>query len=145
MSIKFNRQEKIDLSWGDIVYDELGRSIRSEDRARSTGPHLISDVISYLESTRGTFRQLDLSNNILSDEGISPLVKELQHHKDLEELNLSNNMISNSGLLCLKPLLELDNLVLLDISENYGPSDEVLTDLLTTIPERNKDKLRVIY
>jgi Leucine-rich repeat (LRR) protein len=126
--------ELIDLSGQNIVYDALGDDIHSEARslADSVGlPQLIRDIVGYLKRMKGTFTRINLSNNLLCDEGLSVLVSELKDHGDLEEIDLRDNGISDIGLRKAQDLMKLPKLRSLYLSENYGPSEETLAALVS--------------
>ncbi len=119
----------INLANCNIVYAELGKSVQAQS-GFIKDVRLVKDVVECLHSMKGTFTKLDLSNNLLSDEGLSAVAAELKEHTDLVEINLCNNKISDKGLQSyLKWLLLLPHLKMLDISQNFGPSDETLNVL----------------
>ncbi len=121
-----NSLSLIDLSNCNIVYSELGKSVHAKSGFLKE-VRLVKDVVECLHSMKGTFTRVNLSNNLLSDEGLSVLAAELKEHEDLEEIYLCNNKISDKGLeRSLKQLLLLPHLKILDISQNYGPSTKTL-------------------
>jgi len=134
----------IDLSNYDIVYNELGEDICHASKSLENGkPHLVREVVSYLHRMKGTFKKLDLSYNIISDEGLLLLINELKEHDTLEEINLTKNKISDKGLQYLGDLLILNRLKKIDISQNYGPSDETIKILESSISQKRKTKLSI--
>ncbi len=135
----------IDLSGQNIVYDELGDDIRSETSSLSgevAVPQLISKVIIYLRGMKDTFIRINLSNNLLSDEGLVTLVSELREHQNLEEIDLRENRISDVGLRKVQDLMRLPKLKCLCISENYGPSEDTITDLVSWATATEQPALR---
>ncbi len=117
----------INLANHNIMYKELGENVNGSS-GFVKNVFLVKEVVNYLHRMKGTFLKLNLSNNILSDEGLLELTQELKDHQDLEEVYLSNNNISDKGLQrCLKELLLLPRLKTLDISKNFGPSEETFT------------------
>lgn len=135
----------LNLSSSNIVYNDLGEEIRSESRLDNTRPRLISDVIIFLQNMRGTFTHLNLANNLLSDEGVNVLVKELENHPLLEEINLSRNMISDAGLKALIPLVHgLKHLIKLNITKNYGPGEETFLKIKQAVPLDRQSKFQII-
>lgn len=138
--------ELIDLSDHNIVYDELGDDIYSEapsGEGNESAPTLIGDVVKSLNKMKGTFTRINLSKNLLSDEGVLVLVEELKNHSDLKEIDVRENMISDLGLRKTRELLmHLSNLSTLYLSGNYGPSEETITYLVSWAPEANRAALR---
>ncbi|MBA3752032.1 hypothetical protein H0X06_04525 [Candidatus Dependentiae bacterium] len=117
----------IDLSNCNIVYDKLGESIyENSSFLYGKGPRLVKDVVTYLHRQKNSFFKVNLSHNHLSDEGLQVVVHELKNHEFLEEIYLCDNKISDEGLKCLKELLSLSSLKILDISKNYGPTEKIL-------------------
>ncbi len=133
----------IDLSNCNIVYDKLGESIyENSSFFYGKGPRLIKDVVTYLHSQKNTFFKVNLSDNHLSDEGLQVLVDELKSHEFLEEIYLGNTKISDEGLKCLKELLSLPSLKILDISKNYGPTEKTLEILCAADSEEITELLK---
>jgi hypothetical protein len=137
--------EYLDLSSQNIVYDDLGDDISSDAASSDSNPsrpYCIRDVVSYLKKIKGTFKKINLSRNILSDEGLLVLVSELKDHDELEEIDLRENMISDIGLRNAKDLLKLPKLRVLYLSGNYGPSEETITELISWAKEEEQGSLR---
>lgn len=137
--------EYLDLSNQNIVYDDLGDDISSDATSSDSNPsrpYCIRDVVSYLKKIKGTFKKINLSRNILSDEGLLVLVNELKDHDELEEIDLRENMISDIGLRNAKDLVKLPKLRVLHLSGNYGPSEETITELISWAKEEEKSSLR---
>jgi len=112
----------IDLSNNCIVYDFLN------DNENISNP--ISEIINKINKLK--IKKMNISNNILSDEGLEVLINELVKHNELEELDISNNKISDIGLRCIKNLLQgVPNLKKIIMTENYGPSDETIKELIS--------------
>lgn len=74
--------DHLDLSGRSIVYDYL---------AEETDDMPVSKLVEQLSGQRNTFSSLDLSDNMLSHEGIDALLPELVHHTRLTWLNISHN------------------------------------------------------
>jgi hypothetical protein len=106
----------IDFSNKCIVYDKLNENGLT-----------ISNIINRINRLK--IKKMNISNNLLSDEGLQVLVDELVKHNELEELDVSNNMISDIGLRCLKKLSFCKNIKKIIIEGNYGPSEETLYEL----------------
>jgi len=140
--------ELLDLSYQDIVYDDLGDDICSEENSSSgsnvgtSRPRLIRDVVSYLRHMKGTYKRIDLSNNLLSDEGLLILVSELKGHDCLEEIDLRKNEISDIGLRGAQDLMKLPKLRRIHLSGNYGPSEETIVVLVSWAEEDKQAALR---
>ncbi len=132
MTLYFNlnakkiKKNSIDLSSCNIVYDQLGIEIRSENKLSRSGLILASEVANYLKSVKGKFTCLNLADNILSDEGLKIIVQELITHDCLEKVNFCKNKISDTGLNNIIPLFNLENLRVVIILNNYVPSDETI-------------------
>ena len=91
---------------------------------------------------KGTFTRIDLSNNLLSDEGLLVLVSELKDHTDLTEINIGKNKISDIGLLEAKELMDLPNLKTLYLFGNYGPSEKTIDKLVSSDSREERAALR---
>lgn len=72
------------------------------------------------------YNYINLSYNLICDEGLEILIPILQKQKNLEIINFSNNSISDIGLRQLKKLSCIETLKQIIIKENYGPSEETL-------------------
>lgn len=119
----------IDLSNKCIVYDFLN------DNKNISIP--ISEIINKINKLK--IKKMNISNNILSDEGLQVLINELVKHNELEELDISNNMISDIGLRCIKNLLQcVPNLKKIIMTKNYGPSEETIKELISCTSIENQ-------
>jgi hypothetical protein len=137
--------ESLDLSNQNIVYDDLGDDISSDTRSFDSDlsrSRCIRDVVRDLNKRKGTFRKINLSRNILSDEGLLVLVTELKAHVELEEIDLRENMISDIGLRKAKDLMKLPKLKVIYLSGNYGPSEETITELISWASAEEQADLR---
>lgn len=70
--------------------------------------------------------QINLSYNLICDEGLEILIPILQKQNNLETIDLSNNSISDVGLREIKKLSCIETLQKIIIKGNYGPSQETL-------------------
>lgn len=113
----------IDYSSCCIVYDELYEDTKTEKNYSIK----ISNIVEKLQKIKIT--KINISDNILSDEGLIVLVNELVKHYELLEVNISNNHISDVGLRYLKKLSLIGNIKII-IKNNYGPSKETLDELI---------------
>ena len=139
-----NSLSLLDLSKSAIVYDELGTEMRSTYGRGDSSPRLASEVASYLHRMKGTFTSLNLADNLLSDEGVRVIARELQDHDLLEEINIRSNKIGEVGLSYLLPLLKLERLKKVNIAENVGPGERTLQQLRQAIPSTNPSLLIIV-
>lgn len=132
------------LKLTNVSYDKLAENLRKTYND-DCYCYNIQDVIDIMRKHKNKFIYLDLSNNMISDNGLPKLVNELLDYKFIEKINFSKNRISDLGLQILKPLLYLPNLKKLHIHKNYGPSDETLLYYTIDGAQINNSILEKLY
>eukprot|EP01060_Flectonema_neradi_P033663 TRINITY_DN5716_c0_g1_i1.p1 TRINITY_DN5716_c0_g1~~TRINITY_DN5716_c0_g1_i1.p1 ORF type:complete len:456 (+),score=64.21 TRINITY_DN5716_c0_g1_i1:793-2160(+) len=112
----------------------------AECNALSCKPN--SGVLRQLEKAGdgSSMKELDLSNNLISDSGLRPLLPILQHLKNLEILNLCDNGIQNSSVQVLtEEIRDHPSITSLDLSDNRL-SRSAGKDLLSLVVGNRKIK-----
>ncbi len=137
-TLKVGTDDYLNLSNQSIVYDQLvdrvsenitdfGLSIQQKSKPLS----------SYASKIKGSHKNINLSNNLLSDQGITALADILKDHDRLEYLSIANNNAGGEAIrTLLLAILPLEKLKLVDIRGNFGASQVCIKRLQTQIKEQ---------
>uniref|UniRef100_A0A1B0CB68 Tonsoku-like protein n=1 Tax=Lutzomyia longipalpis TaxID=7200 RepID=A0A1B0CB68_LUTLO len=141
-----------------IEHVENVRVLRALEVAESSNELILADLDLPPKETRPLFKAIqhhvnlsaiDLSNNVIEDEGLVYFCQSLQSLKHLTALNLSSNFLTENGLLRLANVLQESREVLLpeltDLSLSHNPlgngSRKYLADICERLPKLRRLQL----
>lgn len=129
-SISYNY---LDCSNKMIVYDSLLNEI-NDNNIKLSITRRLQPLLLYIEELNNKILKLDISHNILLDEGLYLLAQTLQNNSKLIFLSVAYNEVSSQGIYnFLIKIFTFPNIPYIDIRGNFGSNLRCIKKVLNKL------------